>query len=829
MAATAPDRAIFLKRPLLSLLPFFMAGIALGPELAWYQVKIWPAAGLASIILAWGATTRRHLGLVPLGLVFALIGAASAAAVFIPPEQAAHVHNMRNRFLVFGGRVVEPPQVTYGRIRVLVDIEEYLEMGGQSMAAAGKVAITIPGDRPTVAAGDRVRFPGELKGLSGFGNPGGYDYPRHHIGHGVWASVFLKDSRLMTIIEEPERGFSLKYAFTNLQARATRFLEQTLEQPALGLMKALLLGRMDGIEPDVQEAFRTLGLSHILSISGLHIGLVAWLAYSLIRWLLLRIPDLALRIDVRKTAALMAMGPVLVYTGLAGGSPAITRSAIMVGVYLLAQLVDRFKDLLTALAVAAWAILLSSPAALFTPSFQLSFAATGAIIVLAPRFPWSPFRWPVHTENQQVSPEPVSQLWGLAITTLAATMGTAPIVVYHFHRFPLLSLPANMIFTPVINLLFVPPGLAALAMASLWPAGAALALRGLEMAWWLILPGMQYMAACPGINPWLPTPGLAFFVFFYGLLAAVFLIRPWHRALAWGGGLTMAYFIVTAVPYLIHLNDPQLRITFLDVGQGAAAHVRFPDRSHLVVDGGGFPGADFDPGAELIGPYLLERGLTRLDFLALSHPQTDHAGGLAFLAREFSPRELWSNGATGEIEAVRRLLAAVQAGGIRQPELADLHQWRNFGPARIKALWPLPGFARPAAGLVSSHLENNNSLVLKVEIGNTAFLFPGDLEADGETRLVALYGQGLKADVLMAPHHGSAHSCTSTFLEAVRPAIVVFSVGKDNRYGFPASATLSRVRMIGAQIYRTDLDGAVFMTTDGNRIEVQTYKKGEIN
>ncbi|MBF0531025.1 MAG: hypothetical protein HQK55_17515 [Deltaproteobacteria bacterium] len=125
---------------------------------------------------------------------------------------------------------------------------------------------------------------------------------------------------------------------------------------------------------------------------------------------------------------------------------------------------------------------------------------------------------------------------------------------------------------------------------------------------------------------------------------------------------------------------------------------------------------------------------------------------------------------------------------------------------------------------VSSHQDNNYSLVLRLEMGAKAFIFPGDLEAEGEERLIKMYGPSLKADVLVAPHHGSAHSCTKAFLEMVRPEIVVFSAGQENRFGFPSSETLARVRRIGAQVYRTDRHGAVFLQTDGERLKVRTYR-----
>ena len=809
------------KRPLLAWLPFLLAGLVCGAGLVSYAGLLWPlaAAGVALLLALIFLTGRNSL--TALGLVFFLIGAAAGSADLTPPKNPDNVYYLVNTpGLVFGGRVAEPPRASYGRLRLIIETGEVLPLGGRSRPASGLIQLTVKGDRSSVEAGDWVRFPALLRRSSGFANPGTFDYERYLCGRGLWVSAFLKSPDLMVITGPPEDKFTLP----RLRSRAASFIEAHVGQPARGLMMALLLGRPDAVEDDVRLAFQRLGLAHLLAVSGLHIGLIALASVWLLRRLMLLKPSLALRFDVPRTSIALSIVPVLFYAALAGGRPSTMRAAVMVTVFILAVLVQRRKDPLTALAAAAWVILLLDPSAVFTASFQLSFAAAGAIILLAPRFPASPFQTsyvPGAARNRKSLPQ---WAWGLAVITLAATLGTAPIAAAHFHRVPLLGLPANLIFTPLISLLIIPFGLLALALMPIWPAAAAILLAAIEKALWIILAPLETAAAWPDLELLAPGPGLVFLVWYYLLLAAVFLVKPRKKALTAAVALLAVGGLVWTGCRLIEKQSGRMKVTVLDVGQGLSVHVGFPDGTQMVIDGGGFPGSDFDPGEELVGPYLLGQGLTRVNILALSHPQTDHAAGLVFLARTFNPDALWTNGAPSGCAAYENLMTAAEEFGLARLDPAGLEDPRLFGRARVEILAPDPDYKKGLGADDLDRRSNDFSLVIKITLGRFSFLFPGDIEEKGEADLIRRAGSNLRADVLVAPHHGSRTSLTPGFLEAVDPQFVVFSVGRYNRFGMPDPRSLARCRAAQARILRTDMDGAVRFVTDGQTLAVETVR-----
>jgi competence protein ComEC len=259
---------------------------------------------------------------------------------------------------------------------------------------------------------------------------------------------------------------------------------------------------------------------------------------------------------------------------------------------------------------------------------------------------------------------------------------------------------------------------------------------------------------------------------------------------------------------------PALRVTFLDVGQGDAAVVEFPGSAVLVVDGGGFAGSDFDPGEAVVAPFLWSRKIGRVDYVAMSHAEIDHAGGLAFLVREFQPREFWWNGWPGRGTGFDGLQAALDDGPVVVRRMSrDTPPWA-VGPVGIEVLHPPAAYGRSASA-------NEASLVLRLRWRATTVLFTGDIQSRGESYIAELGAPMLRSGVLKVPHHGSLTSSGERFLDAVQPEVAVMSVGAGNRHGLPHSRVCARYQARGICIRRTDQHGAVILrgTSAGYRID----------
>jgi competence protein ComEC len=247
--------------------------------------------------------------------------------------------------------------------------------------------------------------------------------------------------------------------------------------------------------------------------------------------------------------------------------------------------------------------------------------------------------------------------------------------------------------------------------------------------------------------------------------------------------------------------------------------VRFPGSRVMLIDGGGAFRSTFDPGERIVAPFLWSQKIMHVDYLALSHPDRDHFGGLTFLARNFSPAEFWTSGTGSEGASYGQLREAVRDAGARDRLCNSASAPLTIGGVAVRCVGPLASSAELK--------ENNSSSVLRISYGPTAFLFPGDVEAKGERELIAS-GADLRATILKTPHHGSHTSSSAAFVTAVHPELAVISLGYHNRFHFPADEVLERYRAAGVTVLRTDEDGAVSVDTDGTSLRVSSFHGGSV-
>ncbi|MDR2934355.1 MAG: DNA internalization-related competence protein ComEC/Rec2 [Candidatus Adiutrix sp.] len=802
--------AALYDRPLIWLLPFYLAGLNQGwnggdPALALGAAL---AAGLVSL-LAWRAGFKgQRLLLIP--AVFAL-GWGLTLQSLRPPAAPAHILNSFTENagpLILGGRVRELTEGRNGQ-NLILEAREIIRPGPDGPDGAGAVHGLVRlslGDRlMEVAPGDYLRLPVELRRLRSFKNPGLLDTERLWAARGVLVNGFVKSSRLAT--SWPARQGPL--GWWRLAGR--ELITRRAPEPAAGLLAAQLLGDRGAVAEKSEETFRRLGLSHILSISGLHLGLWFGLCFFVFRRVLRPVRFLSERGLAGLAAGLIALVPALFYAALAGPAAPVRRAGVMILTLTLAGAARRRADPWNILAGAAWVILLAEPYRLFTASFQLSFAATAAMLAVfiprpgaRPAPPPSPTIWnrvlslkrrPAESEKFRRPDFLVNTLKA----ALAGSLGAAPLAVRHFGFMPLAGIPANLVFTPVLSFLVLMPGLTALAILPVLPgpAGFLMSLAGGVLNG--LSPLMEKLAEAAGPGLILPAPGFPFLLGWFG--AGWLFCRgegPLPARLK-RAGLVLA---LAALPgALAGLPRPDaLRLTFLDVGQGLAIHAALPDGRQMLVDGGG--GYNFDPGEAIIRPYLLRQGLTRLDIAALTHPDQDHLKGLVTAARDFKPREIWRAPWPKNHSPLTERLAEVSPDSLR-PDWPELRRPRTFGPARLELLWP--EFDRWPE---NDGRTNELSLVWRLAWGEASFLITGDIGPEAEKALVKRHGPALKSSVLQAPHHGARTGLSPEFLAAVRPRWVVFSVGRHNPFGLPAPEALARVRAAGAEIWRTDLHGA---------------------
>jgi competence protein ComEC len=691
------------RRPLLPLTLGFAVGVSLAPG-----TLLRVASAVAAPLLALSPP------LAPLGLFCAAVAASrSPLPIAAPPSE-----------VVIEGRVASVPERRDDRVRFLL-----------RDADARLLDLAAPEPAWPLAWGDRVRAAVELRSVPGARNPGGRDRAARSRACGI---------DLEGSTRQPPVRIASPSLLAGLEAARIRFAhaaEGAMPRREAALVRAIGSGDTSAIDPATQDAFARSGLAHILSVSGLHLAVVAFGLFRLLGWLLNRWDAVALRIDPRRWAAGLALPATVLYALATGAQVPIVRSAIASGAAFLGVILDREGDALNTLSLAALAILAVEPGALLDPSFQLSFASVAGLSLLT-----GPMRRALPIARAEGIRGRLREAALSAVcASLAATIATAPIVALHFRRISLLAVAANLLGVPLGSGLTILATLAALASAVGGPLGTPL-LWLCRPAAFLLLTVNDLFAAPRWAALGVSSPGLAGVAACYVLLAIALRARGGVRLLAVAASLA-ALLLPGPMRYLAARQRGGLEVVFLAVGQGDAAVLRLPDASGVLIDSGGDASGRYDPGARDVLPFLRDMGIRRLAAVFVSHPHSDHLLGLPAVAESLTIERLFGNGRAGDEVA--------QAAWARLPPARALGAGASLELAgtRFEVLAPPPGD--------NSLGENDASLVLRITYGETVLLFAGDLEAEGEAALLAT-GRPLHADVLKVPHHGSQGAFAST-------------------------------------------------------------------
>jgi competence protein ComEC len=643
----------------------------------------------------------------------------------------------------------------------------------------GLVAIErrLPGERVWLAA--RLRAPAQRR------NPGSTS-PDHALDRaGIGAVGNLLHPALHARLPEREGLRPLEW----ITRQRTRLGERLgTAGPGAGLLRALALGDRSAPSPELNDAFARLGISHLLAVSGLHLALVASLAFGAARVTFGRSAALAARYDTRGIALCAAIAAAVGYALLSGWGVPVQRAAILLLGLALAFAGQRRRAAAPLLAAAALVVLARDSGALFQPGAQLSFLASAGLVAAARRAPSPPIA-------RGVVGAYVESLVRAGASVIALT---APVAAWHFGRAAPFALVLNLVAIPWTAAVLLPAAGVALVAAAFAPGPATHTLLRLAggVAEWTGAAALeldQALPVVPGVGPpaaWCACVLLA--------LAGCSIVatRTSSRVLL---ALVISALLVSAPPRRVDPSVP--RAVVLDVGQGDALIVQGRDGA-ILIDAGPALRSGYDLGARVVVPALAALGIRALDLAILTHADLDHRGGLPAVLRSLPVRELWLPHGARDDESLRDLLAVAKRRGVHVRERGAGDPAAELGGLRVTPLWP------PAEATLGS--RNDRSLVVRVDIAGRRLLFPGDLEAGAEARLVAS-GADLRADVLALPHHGSRTSSSSEFLAAVGADVVTVSAPCGGRYAMPHPDVVARARVHGLPLWWTGRDGAVMV------------------
>ncbi len=780
----------------------WLAGVWLAAQVD-LAVGVWLVAAGLAVAGAIGAWRKGAVG-----LIFAAVAAFSFGAarmsLALPDDQTGMIRPLASGQTVIAyGYVGAEPQAGDRSTNLRVAIEE-IEIDGQIYLVEGVILVQT-NRYPERRLGERLRLSGELASLVTLENEGYVAYLERQ---GIEAHM-----RYPAVTALPGgRTTMLDRVLLGVKSRAQAIIERSVPEPQAALLVGILLGDDSGMAPDMVDAFRTTGMTHIIAISGFNIALLVALLDALSKPIL-----------PRRSAALLIAVIIGLYAIMVGGAGSVVRAAVMGVVYLFSmRLLGRPTYVLASLLVAAALMTAVNPLAIMDVGFQLSLAATLGLVLYAG--PW--LRWMKKRLDGRLSPTTGRQVTNVLgdglVVTLAAQVLALPLILYYFGQLALVNLPANILVLPAQPGVMLTGGMTVLAGAVSEPLGQA-------MGWvaWLFLAYSTAVIDLLARVPWASVPfqlsgvGLASVYVAIGVVTALVRLSPpdeksldsqparWARSERPALVAVMIGSLALSAVLLGDRPDGNLHVSFLDVGQGDAILIQSPAGRQVLVDGGRYPNV-----------LLAELGRQMpfwdrsLDVVVATHADDDHVGGLVEVVERYRVDHLLTNGLEPLSDpAFDALVWSARERGVTLTAAQAGQRIAIDEGVVLEVLHPSPGFWADS--------PNEMSVVLRLDYGNLSVLLTGDSESAAEAALLA-GASNLGSVVLKAGHHGANSSSGEAFLDAVRPMVVVVSAGRDNTYGHPHPAVLERFAASGARVLRTDQQGTLTLSSDGRSMWWQT-------
>jgi competence protein ComEC len=640
--------------------------------------------------------------------------------------------------------------------------------------------------------GKKIKLQGLLEPFPFQRNPGEFDYGKYLTLNDIQGVVSVKGLHEIWVNDLKDDNFL--NAWTYSAQRSLYHIIDSLHSPQhAGFLKGIIFGYCADISPDVKQSFLDTGTIHILAVSGSNVAFVAFIFFSLFGFF--RMP--------RTAVGGAAIAGLIVYMLLTGSSPSVVRATIMAIVILCGTLFEHKADIYNSISVAAMILLLWNTNTLFDVSFQLSFSAVLSIVYFYPRLELLIKKIPERFEEIKA----VDLILKLFAVSLAAQLGTIPFTAYYFNRVSIVSLLANIPVVPISGLnTFLGAAEILFSFISPWIAKLYAAVN--DFLVWFLLGFVKQAASVPFAYLEAFHFNVIVAVGYYSVVFALFNMTL-SRIRVW----TIILFLAIG-NYALFVNlwsrmHARLTVTVIDVGQGDAILMEFPNGKHVLVDSGPIS-QRFNSGEKIVVPLLKRMGISKIDYLVITHPHSDHIGGAKSVVKSLRVDSLFMGSFDSTNQEVRNLLKCAQTRNVGLKEIYTGSQIFIDQNVRVYAL-------HPAQSMSAEKNLNNSSVVLKILYGNESILTVGDAEIPAEQTMIKRYGKMLSSTVLKVGHHGSITSSGEEFLQAVHPAMALISVGNHNRFRDPSHFTLQRFKAHSIAINRTDKSGAIIIESDGNQ------------
>lgn len=645
-------------------------------------------------------------------------------------------------------------------------------------------------------------------------------------------SRYLREKKILGIVDlenfeilKKEKDFN--YYLFKFKEKLLNKLDREYTENS-GFLKAILLGETSSLDEEIKENFKTANISHVLAISGMHISyIVLWLENILKIFIK----------SIKKREAILIIF-LNIFAIFVGGSNSVWRACIMTSIVYIGRILLRKEDFFTSFKIALIILLFANPYNIFSGAMWLSFGGSIGIVLYSKlleklilkkidKFYKVKLKKSTleYTKLPKLSKLKLIIIKELVITTsvaVGAQIVVLPIMIYIFNTISLNFIISNILISKLVGPIIIFGYL-----SLIFPFFSIIENILIK----IIFLFAKVCANLPFNNILVPTPSLLNIIIYYLILVIIIYFYN-NKKLTLARKVKKAKFKVIMVSLIIFILlfsnfkipfKKDFEIQFLDVGQGDCSLITTAENKNILIDGGKGIGDEYDYGENVIAPYLLDHGIISVDYIIVSHFDSDHVGGLFYIIEKFKVKNIII-GQQGELyDNLVEFLKLKKQKNINLIVLKAGDNLKLDNKTKIEVLFPNPTHE------ILENKINNNSLVFKLYYNNFSILFTGDIEEEAEKTLVDLYGLKLKSDILKVAHHGSKTSSTEELINFVKPKIALIGVGENNTFGHPNGIVLERLKSVNSKIFRTDKDGEIkiFVNKLGKITKIQKYINAE--
>lgn len=670
--------------------------------------------------------------------------------------------------------------------------------------------------------GDKIFITGEFQEPQGMRNEGGFNYKEYLKSLNIYGSVKAKNIK---VIEQNKGNIFMNFTY-KISDEIKENIEEFMGEKYSGLLIGLLLGDSSKIDENMEENFKITSLTHILAVSGAQVSYIIVAMYSLLKR----------KIGIQKTRVVI-IASLIFYTALTGFSPSIVRAGIMGIILMISGLVFRKNDIINSIAISLFFMLVYNPFLLENVGLQLSYLGTigiigfnKTIILILKNIQIRNRKWKYKINRKLILL--ISKIKEILAVTMSASLAVVPVMIYHFNLFGTYFLITNLLASIIIGPITLLGTL--LVIISFISINMAKILSYILKFLIDILLFISSFSKLPISKIYIPTPKISFIIIIYlSLIISLFIYKVFHERnpnttiLRVRNLLALVKYkfkqnrndiikrivIINIVIFLCIIFIPRdLKINFVDVGQGDSTFIITPKNKTILIDGGGSNTGSFDVGENTLLPYILDKGYNKIDLMIISHFDSDHVGGLLTILEEIKVEKVLIAKQEEQSENYKRFFNIVKEKNI--PVIVG----KRGDKINIEKDLYLD-ILFPESEQIEENMINNNSLVFNIHYNNFSMLFTGDIEEIAEKRIIEITNKSrLKADIIKIPHHGSKTSSTRELLEIVLPKIALIGVGKDNLFGHPSSETIDKLNELKIKTYRTDINGEIMINVNKSGI-----------